>query len=71
MNNFFSNGTINLNIDRELHTDKTNVGDPVTIDIDKYKNRPSIEKICQENFPKSNFLSNTSLNQTCSKHLKI
>ena len=55
MNNFFSNAAINLDIDRELHTVVTNAGDPVTTAIDKYKNHPIIEKISQENFPKSNF----------------
>ena len=55
MNNFFSNDAINLDVDRELHTDKINAGDPVTILIDKYKTNPSIEKISRGNFPSSNF----------------
>ena len=37
MNNFFSNAAINLDID--------NAVDLVTIAIDTYKNRPSVEKI--------------------------
>ena len=53
--NFFSDVAINLEVDRNIHTEATNASDPVTIAIEKYNNHPSIIKLNQQNFPKSNF----------------
>ena len=55
MNNFFSDVAINLEVDRNIHTEAINTSDPVTIAIEKYNNHPSIIKLNQQNFPKSNF----------------
>ena len=55
MNNFFSDAALNLDVDRDLYTEVSNAFDPVTIAIDKYKHHPSIVKLNEENFPKSNF----------------
>ena len=49
MNNFFSDVAINLDMD--LHTDVSNASDPVT----RARYHPSIIKLDQQNFPKSNF----------------
>ena len=47
VNNFFSDAAINLDIDRELHTEivPDGINDPVTKAIVKYKCHPSIIKI--------------------------
>ena len=45
MNNFFSDVAINLEVDRNIHTEATNASDPVTIAIEKYNNHPSIIKL--------------------------
>ena len=55
MNNFFSDVAINLAVDRNIDTEATNASGPVTIAIEKYNNHPSIIKLNQQNFPKSNF----------------
>ena len=52
MNNFFSDVAINLEVDRNIHTEATNASGPVTIAIEKYNNHPSIIKLNQQ---KSNF----------------
>ena len=52
MNNFFSDVAINLEVDRELHTNVSNASD---LAIEKYRNHPSIIKLKQEGFPTSQF----------------
>ena len=44
LNNFFSDVTINLEVDRELHTNVSDASDPVINAIVKYRNYPSIIK---------------------------
>ena len=55
MNNFFSDSVMELNIDRELHTNVTDATDPVTRSVEKYKNHPSIIKLNSEDFSNSSF----------------
>ena len=50
MNNFFSDAAINLEVDRDLHTDVTEASDPVTMTIEKYKYHPSIIKLNLQKF---------------------
>ena len=45
MNNFFSGVAINLEVDRNIHTEATNASNPVTLAIEKYNNHPSIIKL--------------------------
>ena len=40
---------------REIHTVSTHSYEPVMTTIEKYKTHPSITKIAEEYFPKSNF----------------
>ena len=55
MNNFFSDSVMELDIDRELHTNVTNATDPVTRSVEKYKNHPSIIKSNSEDFSSFEF----------------
>ena len=55
MNNFSSDAALNLDVDRDLYTEVSNAFDPITIAIDKYTDHPSIVKLNEENFPRSNF----------------
>ena len=55
MNNFFSDSVIELDVDRELHTDVINAKDPVTRYVEKYSKHPSIIKLNSENIVKSSF----------------
>ena len=55
MNNFFSDSVMELDIDRELHTEASNTNDPVTRSVEKYKNHSSIIKLNSEDF--SNYSS--------------
>ena len=50
MINFFSDVAINLEVDRNIHTEATNASDPVTRAIEKYNNHPSIIKLNQQKF---------------------
>ena len=55
MNNFFSDSVMELDIDRELHTNVTNATDPVTRSVEKYKNHLSIIKLNSEDFSSFEF----------------
>ena len=55
MNNFFNDSVMELDIDRELHTNVTNATDPVTRSVEKYKNHPSIIKLNSEDFSSFEF----------------
>ena len=54
LNNYFSDIAINLEVDREIHTVSTNSYEPIMAAIERYKTRPSITKIVEENFKQSN-----------------
>ena len=46
MNNFFNDAVLNLDIDRDLHTENIPyINEPVAKAIQKYKNHPSILKL--------------------------
>ena len=55
MNNFFSDAALNLDVDRNLNTQKSNAVDSVLKAIEVYKDHPSIIKINQQNIIKSSF----------------
>ena len=55
MNNFFCDSVMEIDIDRELHTDVTNSKDPVTRSVEKFQNHPSIIKLNPEDFSNSRF----------------
>ena len=72
MNYFFSDSVIELDVDRELHTDVTNAKDPITRSVEKYNKHPSIIKLNSENIVKSSFESITLKGDTrhSSKYLE-
>ena len=55
MNNLFCDSGMDLDIDRELHTDVTNSKDPLTRSVEKFQHHPSIMKLNSEDFSNSRF----------------